>query len=253
MSIERIQAQVAKFILGVPVSTANVCAQTELGLKSFRQLLWEHQLKFFFRVLTLPSSRWVRMALDDHLSGRWTSPYYSYICQLKSNLQLFTVPQSRKILMSHISERFLMNLNSDVQELELPALGLVRSLKCSSYVCENTYSSVIAAFKLGNADLGNRAPRMGHLRRSLCPLCPVPSPNTEFHLVMCCSALSPMRSATQISTFITACHMKNISLASTYSLFINGKDSNHQNIGLQEYLERGKCMDDLRKLWLSLW
>ena len=71
-SIERIQAQVAKFVLGVSVSTPNICAQTELGLKPFRQLLWEHQLKFFFRVLTLPSSRWVRVALDEHLSGRWT-------------------------------------------------------------------------------------------------------------------------------------------------------------------------------------
>ena len=147
-SIERIQAQVAKFVLGVSVSTPNICAQTELGLKPFRQLLWEHQLKFFFRVLTLPSSRWVRVALDEHLSGRWTSPYYAYICQLRSKLELFTVPQSRKILMSHISERFIGNLNSTVRDLNLPALGLVKSLKCSSYVCESPYSSVIAAFKL---------------------------------------------------------------------------------------------------------
>ena len=29
--IERIQAQVAKFALGVPISTPNVCAETELG------------------------------------------------------------------------------------------------------------------------------------------------------------------------------------------------------------------------------
>ena len=253
LSIERIQAQIAKFILGVTVSTANICAQTELGLKPFRQLLWEHQLKFFFRVLTLPSSRWVRVALEEHLSGRWSSPYYSYICQLRSNLQLFIVPQSRKILMSHISEKFLMNLNSTVKSLELPALGLVKSLKCSSYVCESSYSSVIAAFKLGNAELGNRAPRAGHLRRSLCPLCPVPSPNSEFHLVMCCSALSAMRSATQISTFITSCHMKNIDLKTTYSLFLNGKNSDGKDVDVNEYLERGKCMEDLRRLWLSLW
>ena len=146
-----------------------------------------------------------------------------------------------------------MNLNSTVKSLELPALGLVKSLKCSSYVCESSYSSVIAAFKLGNAELGNRAPRDGHLRRSLCPLCPVPSPNSEFHLVMCCSALSAMRSATQISTFITSCHMKNIDLQTTYSLFMNGKNSDGKDVDVNEYLERGKCMEDLRRLWLSLW
>lgn len=37
--IERIQAQVAKFALGVTMSTRNVCAQTEMGMKTFRHSL----------------------------------------------------------------------------------------------------------------------------------------------------------------------------------------------------------------------
>ena len=41
--IERIQAQIAKFALGAPTSCPNICAQTELGLKPFRQKLMEHQ------------------------------------------------------------------------------------------------------------------------------------------------------------------------------------------------------------------
>ena len=48
--IERVQSKVAKFALGFPVSFANVCAQTELGMKSFRQQLYERQLKFYFWV-----------------------------------------------------------------------------------------------------------------------------------------------------------------------------------------------------------
>ena len=62
-----------------------------------------------------------------------------------------------------------------------------------------------------------------------------------------------MRSATQVSSFITSCHLKNISLSKTYSLFLNGKDSNLKDVDVLEYLERGKCLDDLRSLWLSLW
>ena len=73
--IERIQSQVAKFALGVSRSTSNVCAQTELGMKTFRQHLYERQLKFYFRVLFLPESRWVHQALVEHLSGGWSSPY----------------------------------------------------------------------------------------------------------------------------------------------------------------------------------
>ena len=75
--IERIQAQVAKFALGVPTSFSNVSSQSELGLKPFRQLLYERQLKFFFRLLYLPPDRWAHQALLDHLSGEWTSPYMS--------------------------------------------------------------------------------------------------------------------------------------------------------------------------------
>ena len=72
--IERIQSQVAKFALGLPLSSPNFCAQTELGWKSFRQLLYECQIKFYFRVLFLDKKRWVHQALLDHLSGSWASP-----------------------------------------------------------------------------------------------------------------------------------------------------------------------------------
>ena len=61
--IERAQNQVAKYALGVPIGTAGICAQFELGLKSFRHLLYEHQLKFYQRVLKLDDSRWVKQAL----------------------------------------------------------------------------------------------------------------------------------------------------------------------------------------------
>ena len=70
MELERIQSQVAKCVLGVPVSTASVCAQTELGILPFRHLLYRLQLSFYFRVLSLPKSRWVKQALDEHLSLR---------------------------------------------------------------------------------------------------------------------------------------------------------------------------------------
>ena len=48
LEIERTQNQVARYALGVPITTAGVCAQIELGLKPFRQVLYEHQLKYFF-------------------------------------------------------------------------------------------------------------------------------------------------------------------------------------------------------------
>ena len=68
IEIERVQAQIAKFALGVTTTCPNICAQTELGLKPFRQLLYERQLKFYFRALYIHEDRWVHQAMLEHLS-----------------------------------------------------------------------------------------------------------------------------------------------------------------------------------------
>ena len=65
LAIERIQAQLAKFVLGLPVTTSNLCAQTELGLKPFRQVLYQLQLSFYIRVMNLPHERCVKRVLLD--------------------------------------------------------------------------------------------------------------------------------------------------------------------------------------------
>ena len=45
--IERVQSQIAKYALGLPRSAANVCAQLDLSIKPFRQVLYEAQLKYY--------------------------------------------------------------------------------------------------------------------------------------------------------------------------------------------------------------
>ena len=59
-AIESVQSSIARSILGVPASTVGICAQTELGMLPFRTLLYKTQLRFYFRVLALPDTRWVR-------------------------------------------------------------------------------------------------------------------------------------------------------------------------------------------------
>ena len=92
LEIEKIQSQVAKFALGLPQASPNFCAQTELGWKTFRQHLFEKQLKFYFRVLYLNENRWAHQALRDHLSGSWQSPYLAYISSIRTKLGIFSAP-----------------------------------------------------------------------------------------------------------------------------------------------------------------
>ena len=252
-AIESIQSQVAKFILGVPVSTSNVCAQTELGLKSFRHLLYERQLQFYLRVLYLPRTRWVNVALMEHLSGDWDSKYHSYICRLRSKLGIFEIPPSIKFLKSLIFNWFLDSGNKRITDCSLPWVPQMTSLSRASHVCENKFSVAISEFKLSNAGLGNRQPRVGYLRVVICPLCPVPYPNTEFHLVMQCGSLDRLRASLNIQSFINACRLKNIPLSVTFSLFLLGRDENGKRISSDSFLERGKCLIDMRQQWLGKW
>ena len=76
---ERVQSQLAKYILGLPQYAANFCAQTELGWKPFRQVLYDRQLCFYRRLLLLPVTQWANAAIREHLVGGWNSPYFSYI------------------------------------------------------------------------------------------------------------------------------------------------------------------------------
>ena len=115
LEIERTQNQVAKYALGVPLGTAGICAQLDLGLKPFRQVLYEHQLKFYIRVLNLENSRWVKQALLDHLSMQWQSPYIKYIHGIRTKLGIFELPMLTSRLMC-----FLKDISSQTPIRNLP-------------------------------------------------------------------------------------------------------------------------------------
>ena len=249
--IERIQSQVAKFALGVSTTTSNVCAQTEMGMKSFRQHLYERQLKFYFRVLYLPEDRWVHQALLEHLSGGWTSPYLQYISAVRSKLGLFATPSVPKVWKQLTYEHFLSRTNADAS-----SFASIRPLKSFSrlpYVCESDWSTVITEFKLQNEGLGDKCPRQGRQRQPFCPVCPVRQPNSGLHMLFCCSSLTSLRSETGISSFMTLCTWKGFSMQETYAMFVNGEASDGSLLPVPEYLERGRCMHDMRKLWFSKW
>ena len=249
--IERIQSQVAKYALGLSKTSPNICAQTELGMKTFRQQLYERQLKFYFRILHLPEGRWVHQALLEHLSGSWASPYLLYISALRSKLGIFTAPSTPRVWKQLVSAFFLGSANTAVAGLEW-----IRPLKTFArqpYVSENDLSTVISEFRLGCEGLGNKQPRQGRPRKPLCPVCPTQVVNSGMHLLFVCSSLSRLRAVTGIATFMTACMLAGISQEETYALYVNGLTSDKNSVSFSSYLERGKCIRDTREQWLLKW
>ena len=100
--LESIQSDIAKSLLGLPSNTVNVCAQTELGMLPNSLILYKKQLNFYFRVLELPTSRWVKKALMEHLALTWPSPYLKYVTSVRNKVMLFSFPPTRKYLNVHL-------------------------------------------------------------------------------------------------------------------------------------------------------
>ena len=249
--IERVQSQVAKFALGVKVTTPNICAQTELGFKPFRQLLYENQLKFYSRLLFLPQDRLASQALHEHLSGSWRSPYMDYIADIRSKLNLTRMPVLHSKIHEIADKYFVHKTNQALSKLQW--VHPIEKLSRQPYVSENQLSTTITEFKFENENLGNKAPRSDRPRMKHCPLCPVPSLNSGIHLLFNCPALSRIRSHTGISSYINQCTLFNLSIEDAYRRFVNGQTASGYELSVENYLERAKCMHVMKTVWFSKW
>ena len=253
--IERVQCQVAKYALGVPLSTANTCAQTELGMKPFRQVLYESQLKYYVRVLGLDSERWVKQALLDHLSLSWRSPYLQYLNRIRMELGLFSLPMEPGKLERAVSSYFIGKLNADVGSLALPWIRPVKKLRRMRYTREGLASEAIAAFRYDVTCIGNKYPRIGRdTTQRECPLCPSGFRNTVSHLAFFCPSMEKFRKEeTSLGSFRNMCSAKGFSNDHIYDLFVNGDDWNENPVLVGVFLERGVDLKQLLDNFLSRW
>ena len=249
--LESIEAKVAKRILGVPTNTSNVCAQSELGLKPIRLHIYLQQLKFFFRVLRLSSRRWVKVALIDHLSGSWNSKYISYICRIRKETSLFVEPPSLKYLSVHMHQWAIARTNTLISSHNLPFVTLITSFKKQPYVFAHKFLSVIAAFRLSNAGLGNKCPISGFTVHNSCPLCSSVYKLDEAHILFTCSAVRDIRRDTGISLFLTQSALHGNSMSKSHYLFIAGFDLSGNMVNMETYKQRAAAISALRAAWLN--
>ena len=254
-AIESVQSSIAKSILGVAANTVGICAQTELGMLPFRTLLYKTQLRFYFRVLSLPDTRWVKKALLEHLSLSWPSPYLANIAAVRDTIRLPFVPPTTRYLDSHIMQWSLSVTNFALSQKCLPYVNLLTSYKRQPYVFEYGQLDTVAQFRLSNAGLGNRYPRFpmeGYQRRSSCPLCTCSS-LSEGHVVFFCPAVEFFREELDLKFFRNICTKNGFSEVKTFSLYVNGHDWNENLVAEPDFPSRGLAMDLMRGHWLARW
>jgi hypothetical protein len=250
-AIERIQAQLAKNVLGLPQSAPNVCALTELGIKPFRLVLWQHQLNFYLRMMNLPKSRWVSMTLGEHLSGDWPSPYIAYITRIRERVKMFQMLPTEQSIRLHMNEWAIKEANEKISGLNLPCLDVITRMERKPYAFENKACSQIAQFRLSCAGLGNKAPVLGTIRWKNCILCG--KSLEEMHVAFVCQALEEHRKTnTSIRAFRNLCQLRSISWKESYKKFVNGQDWEGDCIPKKEYIERGLMLESMKREWLRL-
>ena len=244
-----------KYALGLPIGAANVCAQIDLGFKTFRHLLFEHQLKFYVRTICLSSTRWVKQALNDHLTLTWSSPYLDYIHKIRSELGLYDLPLCPNVLSTLIGNNFVKVTNSKLASLSLPWIKPIERYSRLRYTREGLASETIARFKYDSAGIGNRFPRENYVvKQTFCPLCPTWVRNTVSHVAMFCASVEKFRSErTVMSSFRNMCHAKTFSDDHMFELFINGFTWNNEPVSNSAYLSRGADLKLILDHWLSKW
>ena len=224
-------------------------------MKPFRQVLYESQLKFYIRVLTLPEKSWSRQAIVDHLSLQWKSPYLDYILKIRREMGLFELPMAVPRLLRFTSNYFVNLANNTLSGLALPWLEPVKKFVRQSYTCEGVASTTLAMFRYNAADIGNRYPRHGTAaRHTVCPLCASASRNTVAHLALFCPAIERIRSdQTSLTSFRNVCVLRGFTDDAIFALLVNGLDSNKTMLARQDYLRRGGELKLLLDSWLARW
>ena len=236
--IQKIQNQLFKLVLGLPVGAHNSASEVLLGVPCFEEVLLTGQLKYFIRLLGMGEQRYAYQALQEHMFGSWRSPYYSYILEARMKLGGVRLPRSPREVEELTRSYFLEELNERVASAT--SLSAIRRLSCLSratHCREGVNWAWISKTKMGATGLRGRK---NEVWKQLCFACS--KPLTEEHTVAECTVVVNVRRSTGVSSFFSMAKWKGLSTSEAFCMFINGQDTSGRMISLREYEERGKAV-----------
>ena len=253
-AINRVQSQLAKAVLGVPISAPNFVAQTELGFRDFAHVLWSQQLKAFLRWRDLPESRWAKLAMMEHLSSNdWHSNYFEYIVKIKNTISLPFV-FSGQMIDEHLDSYFLGKLNQSIVKADLPSFKPVSVIERNVFVNESELSATLTGIKVNYC---KKIQTQGPGRNRMCPFCPgvvgrVGTPSSEFHVTWVCRRVEDVRKLSGITWFKNQLSLDGVSDCDSFYLYVNGLDSSGEKVSYGTLKSRVESLSSVRSAWLKL-
>ena len=144
----------------------------------------------------------------------------------------------------------LARTNSIISSHSLPYVPLLTSFNKKPYVSTHNYLSVLAAFRLSNAGLGNKIPLDGFPIQKYCPVCASGYQLDEGHVLFNCSALRKTRCETGINLFLTQAATKGLTEERAQYLFVTGCDLAGNLVNMETYKHRALAISAVRSAWL---
>jgi hypothetical protein len=247
-TLNRIQSQLAKCLLGIPITSPNFVAQTELGFPHLAQSLWSIQLNSYLRWRDLPYDRWPKKAMLEHLSGKWKSSYFEYITEVKNTISLPFI-FSKEMTKNYLDRYFISKLNDEIACSRLPAFRPVERISRSNFVNESETSAMAVGMKVNNC---RDNPTQGKDHSKFCPLCPGVMAS-EYHVAWICPRLSDLRRDVGINSFKNTMSLDCFQEEDvTYHAYINGLDSQNKFVSYEEFERRISNLSAVRSSWFSL-
>ena len=251
--INRVQSQLAKALLGVPISANNFVAQTELGFRDFAHALWSQQLKSFLRWRDLPDSRWAKLAMLEHLSGGWHSKYFEYIVKIKNTISIPFI-YSETMIDFFLDRHFIGKLNEQIVKAGLPAYKPVTVIRRNEFVNESEQSALLAGIKVNYC---KSSQTQGPGRSRICPFCPgvvgrMGPLASEFHVTWVCPRVENVRKLSGITWFKNQLSLNSVNDCDSFFSYVNGFDISNVSVSQITLNSRVESLRSVRSAWLKL-
>ena len=175
--VERCQSIVAKFILQVPRSTANVCSNIDAGFRPIWSHIAEKVLLYAHTVMTKPETFLPKLAMNETLQNGSKSPYSRYLFKWKQMTNSYDLHP--KQIKSSVRSAAISSIMSQQNLTRISTFAMNppgdtsihQWFRPKQWVSDSGFSQIFSQFRSCNAGLGNRAPAKNGQYYKLCPLC----------------------------------------------------------------------------------
>ena len=251
--IERYQSHVGKFMLQIPLNSANVCSNIDAGLKPLKCIIAEKVLLYAHKTMRQSSEFWPKKAMEEQITMGNNSAYYRNLMKVKSSLNVFGCSESQIKTASHRSAIHYVlkeqaRCSSTTFAMSKPGkMSRYKWFKTKPWVEDSLTVKIFNEFRSCNAGLGNRGPTKDGYFYKLCPLCRengLIAINNEVHMVIDCPGLSQSRNMCSLGKFVNSMRriFPTISSVKLYSLYMSDDRS-------EEISEKSYCLFSMKDAW----